>query len=174
MANIQNYQCFVNSGSEPDQELTHLYTDYLGYWEPNEIDWGDLGPLDGDGIDLDWMGQPLEGTDMTRLSVMNTERNATPDASAETPLLLDNSKRGVSPQTNISYSSGQSDQGWRSSSSNSRPSSILFSASSSQSPPTEPETPAFQPSSSSLPPSTSHSCTICQPHRSFSSAQGLK
>lgn len=174
MANIQNYQCFANPGSEPDQELTYSYIDYLEYWEVDEIDCGYLGLLNGDGIYSDWMGEPFEDRGTTRLSGMNTEWVATPGASTEALLLLGDSEQGISPQTNISHTSDQFDWVRRSSSSDSQSSNILFSPSSYQSPPKEPEVPDVQPPSSSLFKNTSYCCTICKPHRSFPTSQGLK
>ena len=60
MFSMQNNHHIINPGSEPDQELTQSYSHYFEYRELNDIDWSNLGLLDGDILNFDWIRQPLE------------------------------------------------------------------------------------------------------------------
>lgn len=171
MHKMYDQQHFDNSGSEPDQEWTQLYTDYSDSWTPSDYDWTTPGYLD-DILNFDWMGPPLENPDTANCLGMTTEWDENADANLQGLLQLDGTQQGFLAPMSLSHLE-QSDPAMSSPSSISPPSNTSPSTSSSQSPPKPPETPMPQTVSSPAPKNL-HICTICQPNRSYATLQDLK
>jgi hypothetical protein len=178
--NMQNNLFFADLGFEPNEESAQSHTNYSTYWDPNHIDWSDLGFLDSGDIGFNLTEQQLLGDfhwgDISTMSrgfwpnQISTNRNI----NLEDSFLPENTQ-----QTDILPMSLSPPQIFPLLSNPLSPDSSLASTSSLsnyQSPSVQLQTPDIQPLSSfaSLPPSKTHICTICQPPRSFSSPQGLK